>query len=559
MMRPVPRAEGKTCAWCSTSFEITPEDRAFYEKVSPVFNGKKELIPPPTLCPDCRQQRRLSWRNERNLYHRKCDLTGRQIISIYAPDSPQKVYDQDAFWGDKWDAITYGSTYDFSRPFFEQFADLFLAVPRISLINKDHENSEYCNFSLQNKNSYLLFTCYGCEDSFYCNRSQVSRSICDCANVEDCELCYEVIDSDRCYHCQYLQNCSNCSDCFLGYNLRGCRDCFACYNLQKAQYQIGNAQYTKEGYEELMPKLLKDMKNVRRNFEERKREMPHKYMDCINVENCTGNAIINSRNARACYEVIGVQDCTYVANATSMKDAFDVNNDDRSELVYEAVGSEANTMHCFDDICWFDHDILYCSLCFHCNYCFGCTGLKHKKYCILNKQYTKEEYEALLPKIIAHMRQMGEWGEFFPTKYSPFSYNETMAQDFFPLSAGEVTERGWKWRMDNKQQSYLGPETAVPDSIEGTDDSLCNKILRCSVTGKPYKIIPKEFVFYRQMGIPPPKKCFEQRMIERMQLRNPRKLWSRKCAKCGKVIETTYNPERPEIVYCESCYLATTY
>ena len=549
----------KTCTQCRQSFEITPDDLAFYEKVSPVFAGKKELIPPPTLCPDCRQQRRLAFRNERSLYHRKCDLTGRQIISMYTTGSPQKVYDQDAFWGDQWDPLAYGRSFDFSRPFFGQFHELFLKVPRISLINKDHENSEYCNFSLRNKNSYLLFTCYGCEDSFYCNRSQMSRSICDCANVESCELCYEVVDSDRCYHCQYLQNCSNCFDCFLGYNLRGCRDCFACYNLQNAQYCVGNVRYTKGKYEELVRQLRQDMKLVRKNFEERKREMPRKYMDAINTENCTGNAIINSRNARVCYEVIGVQDCAYVANATSMKDAVDVNNDDRSELVYEAVGSEANTMHCFNDICWFDHDILYCSLCFHCEHCFGCSGLKHKKYCILNKQYSKEEYEELVPRIIAHMRQTQEWGEFFPTKYSPFGYNETMAQDYYPLSQKEAEKRGWKWCADGEGQSYLGPEVTVPDTIEQSDESLCGKILRCTVSGKPYKIIPKEFAFYRQMGIPPPKKCFEQRMLERMALRNPRHLWKRTCMKCKKPIETTYAPERPETVYCENCYLQEVY
>jgi hypothetical protein len=27
-----------------------------------------------------------------------------------------------------------------------------------------------------------------------------------------------------------------------------------------------------------------------------------------------------------------------------------------------------------------------------------------KEYCILNKQYTKEEYEILVPKIIEHMK-----------------------------------------------------------------------------------------------------------------------------------------------------------
>jgi hypothetical protein len=36
-------------------------------------------------------------------------------------------------------------------------------------------------------------------------------------------------------------------------------------------------------------------------------------------------------------------------------------------------------------------------------------GLHDKSYCILNKQYTKEEYEELVPKIIEKMMKDDEW------------------------------------------------------------------------------------------------------------------------------------------------------
>jgi CxxC-x17-CxxC domain-containing protein len=39
-----------------------------------------------------------------------------------------------------------------------------------------------------------------------------------------------------------------------------------------------------------------------------------------------------------------------------------------------------------------------------------------------------------------------------------------------------------------------------------------------------------------------------------MALRNPRKLYERKCDKCGISMITSYSPEREEIVYCEECY-----
>ena len=548
------------CTQCSSAFEVTSDDLAFYENISPVFNGKKELIPPPTLCPDCRQQRRLAFRNERCLYHRKCDLTGRQMITMYSPDKPYKIYDQESWWSDNWDPLESGRQYDSSKSFFTQFDELFHVAPRISLINMEHENAEYCNFSLKNKNSYLLFTSAECEDSFYVNRSWRSKNCVDCSSLEDGELCYEVINSDHCYNCRYLQNCANCSDCHLGYNLHGCKNCFACYGLTNASYCIGNKKLEKSEYERTVTMLKQDLPSVRENFDQQKQSQPRKYMDCINADGCSGNAISNSKYAVSCFEVMNVEDCKYVCNATFMKDAYDVNNDDHSELVYEAVGSETNSMHAFNDICWFNREVLYSSLCFRCKNCFGCIGLKHKQCCVLNKQYSKEEYEKLVPTIIERMRKDKEWGEFFPAGISPFGYNETMAEEHFPLSKEDVIARRWRWHQaDDPKDQYLGPPYEIPDVIADVPDDITKQILRCSVTGKPYKIIPQELKFYRSMGIPIPRKCPDQRHKERIALRNPRKLWDRQCAKCQKAIVTSYSPDRPEQVLCEGCYLKEVY
>ena len=63
----------KTCTQCSAPFEITDDDLKFYNSVSPTFAGKKYSVPPPKMCPECRFQRRLMFRNDRNFYHRKSD------------------------------------------------------------------------------------------------------------------------------------------------------------------------------------------------------------------------------------------------------------------------------------------------------------------------------------------------------------------------------------------------------------------------------------------------------------------------------------------------------
>jgi len=99
----------------------------------------------------------------------------------------------------------------------------------------------------------------------------------------------------------------------------------------------------------------------------------------------------------------------------------------------------------------------------------------------------------------------------------------------------------------------------VPDDIKAVSDAIVQQVLQCSVTGKLYKIIPQELKFYREMQLPIPHKCPDQRHAERMQLRNPRKLWKRQCAKCNTAIETTYAPNHPETVYCETCYLSSVF
>ncbi len=70
-----PIIERRTCRASGEVFAIFQSDKEFYNKISPTFGGKKYAIPFPTLCPDAREQRRSSWRNERNYYKSRCALT----------------------------------------------------------------------------------------------------------------------------------------------------------------------------------------------------------------------------------------------------------------------------------------------------------------------------------------------------------------------------------------------------------------------------------------------------------------------------------------------------
>src|SRR3989344_3830874 len=170
------KSETKNCKNCQKSFTIEEEDFNFYEKIK---------VPPPTWCPECRQQRRYAWRNERTLYRRNCDLCKKSTVTIYSPNKPYKVYCNECWWGDGWDTTSYSRDFDFSRPFFEQFHELQLKVPRMALLNKNSVNSEYTNHSGDNKNCYLSTSIVNSENIFYStNTYGVAKDCMDTYHME---------------------------------------------------------------------------------------------------------------------------------------------------------------------------------------------------------------------------------------------------------------------------------------------------------------------------------------------------------------------------------------
>lgn len=547
-----------TCIHCSAKFEITKEDLEFYKKVSPVYEGKTYEIPAPRICPDCRIQLRLSFRNERNFYHRKCDATGRQMISLYPFDSPYKVYEQSVWWSDQFDPLEYGRDFDFQKPFFEQWQELNLTVPRVSIHNAKSENCEYTNYSSENRNCYLVVGGLEAEDCYYSYRVFYSRNLVDCYDMYTCELCYECRECKEVYGSKYCANCFNCSQLEYCNDCIGCSDCYGCIGLRNQKFHILNRKFSETEYRKNIQYLRDHPEIFEKEFKALQLQIPVRANRILNCQECTGDNLVESRQCRACFTVKKSEDCSYCSLGEGNKSCSDCNHFDNCELQWNSANLEKNYNVICGNLAWYVSDSAYVTSCFNSNHLFGCIGMKKHSYCIFNKQYTKEEYEKLVPKIIEHMQKTGEWGSYYPAQYSPFGYNETVACEEYPLSEKEAHARGWNWNTQKMEsEGYLGPQVSVPEDIAQVPDEITQQILTCAVTQKPYKIIPQELAFYRQMNIAIPVKSPDQRHKERMALRNPWKLWDRKCAKCSKAIRTSYSPDHPEKVFCEECYLAT--
>ncbi|MFA5792299.1 MAG: hypothetical protein WC897_00315 [Candidatus Gracilibacteria bacterium] len=545
----------KICKNCQAVFEITDFETGVFAKLG---------VPEPTLCIDERHRRRLSHRNERKIYKDTCDLTGKPIISLFSPDKNITAYSQDAWWGDSWDPRDHGRDFDFNRSFFEQFHELELAVPHLSLMNMYGENSEFCNITTGNKNCYLVF---GGDINRDCMYSVFNMGCTDTADVywvNKSELVYDSVDLDSCYHILYSRNCFSCSEGAFLFECRNCEKCFGCVGLIGKKYHIFNVQYSPEEYEEKIKEFHLDsfeqVEKIKAEFEAFILKFPHRSALIVNSENCTGDIIYGSKNCQNCFCANpGTEDCKDLFLSTNS--AKDIVSSDhighKGELYYECMGSITSTNCAFCLYSWQSPYTYYCNLVANCHDLFGCTNMRRNEYCILNKQYSKEDYLALREKIIEHMKKTGEWGEAFPMQNSIFAYNETVANDYFPITREEALKQGLKWLDEELKSAGTGPE--IPDSIRQVTDEILNQTLVCQKTGRTYRIIKQELDFYRKMGIPVPHFAPETRTEMRIKLRKPPHVWSRICSNCKKPILTSYSPDRPEVVYCEECYLKTVY
>jgi hypothetical protein len=573
--------ETKNCQNCKKDFTIEPDDFAFYDKIK---------VPAPAWCPNCRAQRRILWRNEHFLYKRKSDFSGKEIFSAFSPEFNGTVYENDAWFGDQWNSLDYGIDLDFSKPFLSQFKELLEKVPRKALEAIRAVNSDFCNNVTAPKNCFLIFNSTLCEDCMYGNGVDNSKDCIDVSHVSKGEIVYDSFWLTRVNRVYFSVQCEDSSDIYFSKNLRGCMYCFGCVNLRNKKYHIFNKPYTKEEYSKelekydvgsygALQKIIAEVKNFWLLY-------PNKFMEGTHNTNVSGEYISYSKNVKDSYfvrEGENLRYCQYLY-VPQNKDCYDHSIwGAGNELTYECdqCGTGTNNIR-FCEMCYPNiKNLEYCAYCGSSSDLFGCVGVRNKQYCILNKQYSKEEYEALIPKIISHMKDMPhtdkkqrvyKYGEFFPSEFSPFAYNETIAQEHFPLTKEMAIEKGYSWRdMGERNYKITMQPKNLPDHIKDVADTITQEVIGCEHKGEcndgctvAFRITQRELDFYRKANLPLPRLCFYCRLVEREKQRNSIRLWKRQCmcdksnhgheGQCVDEFETAYSPDRPEIVYCESCY-----
>lgn len=310
--------------------------------------------------------------------------------------------------------------------FLEELQKLRETQPRLAIVTGRSTNSDYSPYGGQNMNCYLCIG-NGCNwDCYYIYWPYKCEDCCDGAYLYNCRLCYECVNCERCYNCDYCEDCIDTYDAKFCYDCINCSECIGCVGLRHQKFHIFNKPYTREEYMEAKKKF--DFKNpdvlekISSEFEKLKLQVPRLYMHLKNNENCIGDYIYNSCNAHYCWDVNNVWDCGYCNNLEDSRDCYDscFGGSIPNEMCYECMSLIGETNCNFCNMCWYSGNLEYCELCFNCTDCFGCISLNAKKYHILNKPYSEEDYFKKVVEIKSEMREQGIYGQHLASDYPEF-------------------------------------------------------------------------------------------------------------------------------------------
>jgi len=543
------------CQNCKQDFTIEPDDFAFYEKMK---------VLPPNICPLCRFRSRSLWRNEMTLYNRTCAATKVPIICIYNPKRPYTVFSYDYYISDKWDPYKFGIDYDKSQPFFDQLKELLEKVPKsaVYLSPGDGPNIEspYANYAGGLKNCYLVFNSGPGEEMMYSRGLRYCNQSVDCYFGTQLEECYECVNVQQSSRVFWGKNSSGCLGCIFVEDCRGCNNCFGCVGLRNQNYYFFNEPFSKEEYQKKIASIMssyKEVEGAKKKFELHRLKFPTRQTNNLKTVNSTGDYLFECNNVHDSMEVVKSENSRFIFSAKEVKDSIGIiGYGFKSDLLLECVGVGYSSKVIGSVATALSHDVWYSFFLTNCKNCIGCDSLKNAEFCILNKQYSREEFEQLKEHIRKELIEKGLHGLAMPQYIAPFAYNEAIGQDNFPLSREQALKLGLPWE-DEIQETH-GQETIkiseLPDNIRDVKDSITKETLACEVTGRNFRITPQELAFYRKMNLPLPRRSFFTRHSDRLTRRGPYQLFNRKCAKCGKEIKTPYAPDGAEIVYCEQCY-----
>lgn len=425
---------------------------------------------------------------------------------------------------------------EYTGDFFANLTDLFRETPKMMIQQWFENNNSRFAEVYGAKNAYLSFGVgQDAENILYTTNSNTSIKnvynsiwiVGNCDNIYSCKVV------TWWYMIFYSANIHSSSTIWFSSNLLWCSECLFCDGLQNQSYCINNKQYEKDDYIQKKKELL----SSKSMFPIRHDEVNNRLIDNKLSENVEWMWLVECNDVENWYYSKRVKKWRNIYfgwgefGGEYFYDAFDAGNQTDSHL-YGVISLGENSSHAYI-VCGGANvtNVYYWHHLESCSYCLWCVGLKNKSYCILNKQYTKEEWYIVADQIFAEMDEKWLLWEFFPPSMNPFYFNDTAASliDTSSFSREEILKLWYLWRDDVVKTDVWSWANVVPvadiDTYEWYDESwvwnidqgVCKKVL-VNENWDTYRIMPLEYQFLQKHFLPLPRKHWMDRMKDNFKI-----------------------------------------
>jgi len=446
---------------------------------------------PPPLIPNERLRVLLAFQSGGHFFWR--EVGGRKLYSIYPSTSVLSVVEAE-FLTENVNFQEWNLNDSFLQCLFKLLRQSTRPHHHASGVSQTFGVEQVSNI---NSSSLVLFSA----DSENCFSSDfVSRS----NNIGSSLF---VLESQNCLSSIRLENCANivfsealrkCQNSYFLKECYDCQECLFCVGLKSARYFIENEFVGEERFKEVLLSLnLDTAEGVElaltrfKKFQNKIQIKEVKQTLCFRTQNSSNT--FGTFSADKCVDVVGFSDCI------------------SSSALTVASGGKAtrlfNCIRCGPNV----SDLYYSFDCSESRELLGCVGLKNAEYRVLNKQYTRAEYNLVKEQIISTLRKKRQWGNPLAFKYSDFAYNGSLAHQLFPLSKVQagMFEVGWDDEVEEFKVERLisSPELIkqiadTPQSLEEAKQSR-DGVFVCELSGKLFRYLPGELALYSKLNIFP--------------------------------------------------------
>ena len=392
----------KTCRRCWKKFEISAEERRLLKKFKFKIWDFKTDIGEPELCPDCRSRNLFMFRNERFFYKNFCSICGKPVVSIFSPylnfkvvckECEKKVNNDDYFLDyKKW-------------KFFNQIREL---LSKVYLPANFWWNVSWWVFYNHVTNSENIFFSYSVTKS---NNVFNSWRVINSKNVKDSILVY---DSENVLDSIGIVDSKNvvCS-----FDVTGSKEVYFSVWVKNKEYVFFNEDFSNRKDE--FEKLKRKLKSY--NFYLKYKKKFDKLLTTYKIKNVDKFVTKDVVNSMFVY---------FMTNCQFMYNVF---YDDFSKKVYNTISSDTNVNVICSFGVYFSKYTFYCIFSQWLKYSLWSIWLENKKFTILNKEYNLEDWTKVVLEIIDELKTKKMWWKFFYPFISPYPYNDSIAQDFYPI------------------------------------------------------------------------------------------------------------------------------